>query len=174
MLFKYAAPRSYELIDLLLSHAPKNINSIDSRGLSYFHIASAQNDTAMVENFIQQGISVDSCIHSDGKINSGYSALHLAVDYNCKAVVDLLLRNNANVNIAMSKSYIRPLHIACNYNDEKFLENKQAYSIKKRKRFNYTDCYKTRIEIINLLLSNKADINAQISDGKQCLCTHAW
>ncbi|OXU28114.1 hypothetical protein TSAR_015382 [Trichomalopsis sarcophagae] len=166
----YASPRSYELIDLLLSSVPKNSNYSDSRGLSYFHIASAQNNTAMVESLLNlDGISIDARINLDDGINSGYSALHLAVDYNCKDVVELLLQHNANANIAMSSSDIRPLHLACNYNNNVFLKNKKTYWKKKKRGFNYVNSLSMRIEIMEILLDNKADINAKTSKGKTVL-----
>lgn len=108
----YAAIHNNALINFLLTHISQDTNHADSRGLTYFHIACTRNAVERVETLLENGVSVNLLVALDGKSYSGYFALHFAIDFNKKDVVQLLLRYGADVNANVG-NLMTPLHLAC-------------------------------------------------------------
>ncbi|XP_058793738.1 ankyrin-3-like [Phymastichus coffea] len=121
--------KNYKIIDLLLSvHNVANSNPINIEGLSHFHIACSRNNVNVVKSFIENGVSIDTCVlkHDKGTDSnvenwSGYSPLHFAVSHNRSKIVQLLLYKGANVALK-DKNGFTPLHITYRYTNEMFRE----------------------------------------------------
>lgn len=165
----YAAEKNDALVNLLLEHIPADLNSTDHQGLSHFHITCTRNDRNRVETFLQNGVSADSCVNFDASSYPGYSALHFAVDFNRKNIVDLLLKYAADVNAIAGSSKITPLHLSCTHSDNKFYQLIDNIPDNEVETIDWTSNRDDQIGIIELLLDRKADINARGSSGKTAL-----
>lgn len=170
----YLQPKNGDIIDLLLKVIPEDAIYADSRGLSHFHIACTRNDLKTVELFLQCGNLVDLRIKSDEYIYSGYTPLHLAVEYNRFDLVKALLENGANVNTKTSDGKTA-LHIACTHSSDKWYELIDIEDLDEEAcdNIDWISNRKDQISIIHLLLNYKADVNAKDNNDETpliCAC----
>lgn len=159
----YKVPKDNQLVDYLLQKIPKNFNPIDSQGLSHFHIACTTNQLESVGQFMEYNVPVNYYLNSSGIKYSGYSALHFAIVFNRREVVELLLQRNADVRATTASSKLTPLHFACMHSWNKFHELVQADL-----NCNNADWVKNRedqMKIINMLLAHNSDVNAIDASG---------
>lgn len=161
----YAASIKDTFVDLLITKIPLETNFTDSRGLSHFHIACTRNVPEKVQMFLKHGVSADLCVNSDDDHWSGFSALHFAVYFNRIDIVKLLLEHRANVSATATYLQMTPLHIACVHEIPKFYETVTKLEIEHR-NVDWSSYHKTQIEIIELLVNHKAEVNAPDSSGK--------
>lgn len=163
----YANPRNGIIIDLLMQVIPKDAIYADSRGLSHFHIACTRNDLSTVELFLQHENLASLQIASDEYIYSGYTPLHLAVEYNRFDLVKTLLINGANVNTKTSEGKTA-LHIACSHHSNKWYELVDIEDLDEEtyEKIDWISNRKDQIGIIELLLNYKADVNAEDNNNE--------
>ncbi|OXU24391.1 hypothetical protein TSAR_010297 [Trichomalopsis sarcophagae] len=163
----YAQPKNDVIIDLLLQAIPKNALYADSRGLSHFHIACTRNDLSILQLYLEHENLVSLQIKSDEHIYSGYTPLHLAVEYNRFDLVKALLENGADVNTKTSKGETA-LHIACSHSSDKWYELIYDKDLDKEAcdGIDWVSNRKSQIGIIQLLLNYKADINAKDNNNE--------
>ncbi|CAB0031406.1 unnamed protein product [Trichogramma brassicae] len=83
------------------------INYTDSSGLTHFHVACAIGCHDVVKKFLELGQDPNLLVHE-----TGYSALHLALAYDRRKVARLLLRSNADPNLANPEGSTA-LHLIC-------------------------------------------------------------
>lgn len=171
-----------EFIDLILSkYITKNTNPVNNNGLSYFHIACTTNNVGAIEAFLQNGVLIDTPVNSDSSKCPGYTPLHYAVAFNRKKAVKALLEYGANPNVK-EKNGLTPLHLACQQSAKKIhtilrksVNNSAAYGkidfefefkSSPKKMLDNIASQNEQIEIVELLLQYKSDINSQDSFGK--------
>lgn len=88
----------YFMVDSIWSaYSTVNENLVDGTGLSHFHIACTRDNVSIIENFLQNGVDVNSRVGSKSVRWAGYTALHFACSYLQLEVVDLLLEYGADV-----------------------------------------------------------------------------
>ena len=80
-----------------------------------FFEAVRNGDITKIEEEINNGFDIDS---SD---KYGYTALHYAASHNQIQVVEILLKNNANLNIEENKLFRTPLDIAVEKKHEQII-----------------------------------------------------
>lgn len=138
---------------------PNIINSSSSHVTS-LHKAVGDNNYKEVANLINLGENVNSICHYPAKkykSNTNCTALHVAVCKGNKKIVELLLKNNADINIE------------ANIPDS---DEDQKYSVVKE-YFNRTPLLlaiaQENKEIVELLIKNNADVNLKTSAGESAL-----
>ena len=114
---------AYVIVDLILEYmstvaAISLENSVDSTGLSHFHIACIGENlevvTHVVETFIQNNVDVNAAVSMDvNAIWAGYTPLHFAIK--SPTIINLLLEHGAAVNARDAEGYT-PLHVAMRKN----------------------------------------------------------
>uniref|UniRef100_A0ABD2W7G4 Uncharacterized protein n=1 Tax=Trichogramma kaykai TaxID=54128 RepID=A0ABD2W7G4_9HYME len=102
------------VVQLLLKHGA-NPNLADSRGFTPLHIICERDEDAdfLTELFFKINDEKHQWVQVDVRDMFGITPLHLALIYNRKGIVELLLRRGANQNLA-TKTRLTPLHIICN------------------------------------------------------------
>lgn len=160
-------------MNLLLQHCSKTVNPSDKYEVSYFHIACSTENVSLVESFINNGVSLDSCVTLDSEM-FGFTPLYYAIAYNQKSIVELLLQHNVDIDSKLATK--TALHVACNqeyifkYNDlsskNKLRLNKNKHSCK---NIDWSQNRDTQIAIVKLLLEHGADVHAKDSNGLTCL-----
>ncbi|CAD6227550.1 GSCOCG00001233001-RA-CDS [Cotesia congregata] len=135
------------------------INSSYSH-VTLLHKAVGNNNYKEATNLINLGENVNSICHYPAKKyknNTNCTALHLAVSKGNKKIVELLLKNNADINIEAN----------CLDSNED-----PKYSVAKE-YFNRTPLLlavaQENKEIVELLIKNNADINLKTSTGESAL-----
>ncbi|XP_058793596.1 serine/threonine-protein phosphatase 6 regulatory ankyrin repeat subunit B-like [Phymastichus coffea] len=171
-----------EFINLILSkYITKSSNPVNNNGLSYFHIACTTNNIGAIEAFLQSGVMIDTPIHSDSSKCPGYTPLHYAVTFNRRKTVKTLLENGANPNIK-EKNGFTPLHLACQQSAKKIhtilrksvntaaaygkIDFEFEFKSSPKKMLDNIASQNEQIEIVELLLQYKSDVNSQDSLGK--------
>uniref|UniRef100_A0ABD2XIA6 PRANC domain-containing protein n=1 Tax=Trichogramma kaykai TaxID=54128 RepID=A0ABD2XIA6_9HYME len=97
--------------NLFIIYNRVDVNYTDQTGLTHFHVACKySNCVEMVQRFLQHG--VDSNLLWRETLDS---PLHVAVRYGNGATFELLMRSNAEPNLANAKQ-CRPLHELCTKN----------------------------------------------------------
>ncbi|CAB0041782.1 unnamed protein product [Trichogramma brassicae] len=85
-----------------------DVNYIDDLGLTHFHVACNHGRNDIVEKFLEFGQDPNFLVQETGD-----SPLHLAMFSAAKKkMIELLLRNGANPNLA-NKDGLTPLHVIC-------------------------------------------------------------
>ncbi|XP_044595982.1 putative ankyrin repeat protein RF_0381 [Cotesia glomerata] len=135
------------------------INSSYSH-ITLLHKAVGDNNYKEAKNLINLGENVNSICHyppKKYKNNTNCTALHLAVSKGNKKIVELLLKNNADINIEAN----------CLDSDED-----PKYSVV-QEYFNRTPLLlaiaQENKEIVELLIKNNADVNLKTSNGESAL-----
>lgn len=86
------------IVDLILVKYSNGMdNPIDNGGVSHFHISCIREKTEVVKRFLQNGVNINSSVKTDAVLYPGYTPLHLAVNFNSKDIVNLLLKNGADI-----------------------------------------------------------------------------
>lgn len=165
----YVAEKNDAIIHPLLKHIPMDVNPIDPRGLSHFHIACTRTIPDQVETFLKNGVSPNLCADSDVEKHFERSPLHLAVQFNRITTVRLLLKHGATVNVITEKLKSTPLHLACTFSNTKYYSLIGSPKKVSGKTIDWVSIRKDQIEIIHLLLLYKANINAADSSNKTAL-----
>ncbi|CAB0033800.1 unnamed protein product [Trichogramma brassicae] len=88
-----------------------DLNYIDERGITHFHVACEYGCCDVVEKFLELGQDPD-CLAQKSDSSPIDSPLHLALDQKEYKMVALLLRNGANPN-SFNNNGLVPLHIIC-------------------------------------------------------------
>lgn len=102
-----------EIISLILAaYVKENINPIDKRGFSLFHIACYLGDISLVEKFLNSGRDINSCVSADSFSFAGFSPLHFAVESGCPRTVEILLLRGADITIKNSNGK-SSFYLAC-------------------------------------------------------------
>ncbi|KAJ8673305.1 hypothetical protein QAD02_004567 [Eretmocerus hayati] len=161
------------LMQLLLSKSQMSKNYSDSNGVSYLHIASSMNVSA-VKNLMENGALPLSHLNEDAPFKPGYFPLHFAVLFNKVEIVQYLLENGVNPNIkTVSEIKATPLHIACTYDESELyiFKNSVIYDNFEATLQSYQN---DKVRIVELLLKHGASINEKDSFGviplsKACL-----
>ncbi|KAJ8664977.1 hypothetical protein QAD02_006639 [Eretmocerus hayati] len=104
--------RNVPIIDVIL----KNCSLLLSRdglqkSVDLFHVACWRGNVDIVKEFINRGISLQSPSNFESNEWSGYTPLHFAVRGTKPEIFDLLLQNNADINITNQRGDT-PLHLA--------------------------------------------------------------
>lgn len=131
-----------------------NENPVGSHGFSHFHVACLVGNVKAVEYFLNHGVNVNQPTSEYDFTNTRLglacqSPLHVAIAENngCKDVIELLLKNGANIN-SKDSELNTPLH--------------------------HTQ-YNSDVKVLEILLSQGADINGQNMYGETILvrtCFH--
>ncbi|KAJ8682742.1 hypothetical protein QAD02_018534 [Eretmocerus hayati] len=109
--------KQMKLVDLILTNYIRfDNNAQDSEGFSHFHIACMRDKIEAVESFLKNGVDVNSTVDVNSKFWPGCTALHFAVQFEHKEIVDLLLKYNANVTVK-NVNNLTPLDIAIKSTD---------------------------------------------------------
>ncbi|CAB0029571.1 unnamed protein product [Trichogramma brassicae] len=85
-----------------------DVNYVDEDGLTHFHIACQFGCEAVVKKFLELGQD-PNCLE---QITTVSPPLHLALERDQDQLIDLLLRNGANPNLA-DQDGCTPLHVIC-------------------------------------------------------------
>ncbi|KAJ8664648.1 hypothetical protein QAD02_006310 [Eretmocerus hayati] len=110
----YSKKMNEPLTQLLLPKSQLNRNLTNHHGISYLHIASTL-DLSAVETLMKNGGSVQSSVSLDcDHFGSGYSALHFAVSFNKLEIVQYLLEHGVDPNVEVDgkNDTTTALHIA--------------------------------------------------------------
>uniref|UniRef100_A0ABD2VRR7 Uncharacterized protein n=2 Tax=Trichogramma kaykai TaxID=54128 RepID=A0ABD2VRR7_9HYME len=159
-----------EIFDMLFDVYDRyDVNYVDEDGLSHFHIACEFGCDYAVEKFLELGQDPDHLVPATGN-----SSLHLAVQYEHKKVVELLLRNGADPNL-FNNIGLTPLRIICQRDDdddglaELFFKIGNKLQInaqdKNRNTLLHAAIYRGHVNLIELLLRNGADPNPINKNG---------
>ncbi|CAB0028191.1 unnamed protein product [Trichogramma brassicae] len=154
-----------------------DLNYIDDRGLTHFHVACEYGLDDVVRKFLQLGLNPNCLVPSTGD-----SPLHLAVTHGHMVVARSLLRHNAVPNWS-NDAGSTPLDLICRKTSEDeaalflqiFYDSSEAYrpTINARDRQGDTQLHvalSTRRRILaEALLRNGADPNAAGSGGRRAL-----
>lgn len=106
----------YSMIDLMLSmYSFKDMDVTSKDEITHFHIAIWRSNRDVVQKFVENGMSVDSCLDPDSKRWPGFTSLHTAVDiseYSVNPVIDFLIKHGANSSAQDAKGRSTPLILA--------------------------------------------------------------
>jgi ankyrin repeat protein len=94
-----------------------NINAVNMNGSSCCHIAAQKKYLALLKDLIEKGADLNIQEKFDV---GGYTPLMYAVENNNLAMAELLLRHDADPNIADSRMWFSPLH-HCARGGEQFI-----------------------------------------------------
>uniref|UniRef100_A0ABD2WWN9 Uncharacterized protein n=1 Tax=Trichogramma kaykai TaxID=54128 RepID=A0ABD2WWN9_9HYME len=100
-------------IEVLLSKGA-NPNLADAEGLTPLHVICNRqdNDDVLLNAFFELNEEIRYMVQIDAQDNKGWTPLHYALDNNCKKLVEFLLRNGADSNLA-DEDGSSPLHFVC-------------------------------------------------------------
>jgi ankyrin repeat protein len=142
-----------------------------------FHKAVKEANVAKVKKLLGAGVSsrVKDMVQSVDP--DGTTALHWAVDSGSVEIVDLLLKNGANVNAKYEKSgFITPLHLAATGGDIKIVQQLLSAGADLGAKYYYMDetplhlaAKNGHANVVKLLLEKGADINAVLQNGSTAL-----
>lgn len=143
-----------------------NLKALDDSNLSLLHVAAkVENSKSIIEKLIELGLDIDT------KDEYGNTPLIHAANYNCPGNVETLLKLHANHSL-FNNDLDSALHIACaanNFEIGKILidhnANVNADGGNKMTPLIVAIYAKASIQLIELLLKNKADINYGNSNG---------
>ncbi|XP_011505281.1 PREDICTED: ankyrin-1-like [Ceratosolen solmsi marchali] len=170
------------LIDLILSKdISKCTNPVNNYGLSHFHIACTTNNIVAIEKFLENEASVFTPVNFNSPICPGYTPLHFAVTFNRSTTAKILLQRNADSNMKEANGFTA-LHLACQQDAKKIhtiLRNSINVSNTYGK-INFERAYKEspikvldliakqteQVDILDLLLQYKSNVNSQDNSGK--------
>ncbi|CAB0042735.1 unnamed protein product [Trichogramma brassicae] len=95
-----------------------DLNYIDEAGMTHLHVACDFGLAHVVEKFLAFRQDLNSLVSATGD-----TPLHLALTKNCHFVAGLLLRSEANPNLA-NQAGLTPLHIICKiyHHDDKLIK----------------------------------------------------
>ncbi|XP_023316075.1 ankyrin-1-like [Trichogramma pretiosum] len=101
------------VVELLLSHGA-DPNLTDRNGNTLLHIicAGRSNRYFVVEILFQVCRKINRTVQINARDKDGNTPLHLALEYPCEKVLDLLLQNGADPNSRNTKGF-SPLHVIC-------------------------------------------------------------
>lgn len=153
-----------KIIKLLLKYCSTTENPSDNYGVSHFHIACVFDDLDVVKTFIENGVSLNSYVHSRKTMWFGFTALYFAIAYNQPNCVELLLQSKADMNSKLSE--FTALNLACNQQHFKYDEMIESYDRKPYGGYVYVDFGTNsyyQIEIVKLLLKYGADVDTKDS-----------
>uniref|UniRef100_A0ABD2XEJ9 Cadherin domain-containing protein n=1 Tax=Trichogramma kaykai TaxID=54128 RepID=A0ABD2XEJ9_9HYME len=149
-----------------------DVNYTDELGLTHFHVVCELGLDEVVEKFLELGQD-PNCLEQE----MSDSPLHSALRCGNRRVVDLLLRNGANPNLA-NKNGLTPLHIICKrYDDDGLVkmlfelsnEKYQPLQVDAQDEFGDTPLQVTlscdRKNLFELLLRKGANPNLANSEG---------
>ncbi|XP_008213008.1 ankyrin-3 [Nasonia vitripennis] len=105
--------QSFGIIDSILGHAARaKVANLDDRGFSRLHVASINNDTLAVEQFLYtHPESVNQRVTWDKSDWLGYTPLHFAMHFGSIEVANLLLSKGACISLKNAEGNT-PLHTA--------------------------------------------------------------
>ncbi|XP_001604063.1 ankyrin-3 [Nasonia vitripennis] len=182
----------HDFLDSILNkYVPKNVNPINNFGLSHLHIACTTRNTNAIESFLENHAdAINKRVNFDASKCPGYTPLHFAVDFNRKEAVEILLQHNVDINLK-DKNGFTPLHLACQQNAKKIhtiLRNslspimfeiinsdhslfffKESPTISTKHKVIDLDLIAKQtmqVEIVDLLLRHKSDLDSQDEFGK--------
>jgi ankyrin repeat protein len=134
-----------------------------------FVVAAMQGKKEDVEKLLNKGVDVDAVVKEDS-----WTALIWASRKGHTDIVELLLNNGANVNLA-PYSGVSALHLASKYGHKQIVElllNKGA-DVNAETSGKFTALIlaseQGNIDIVKLLLDNGADVNAKTTSGRTAL-----
>ncbi|UCM86429.1 MAG: ankyrin repeat domain-containing protein (plasmid) [Rickettsia endosymbiont of Culicoides impunctatus] len=186
--------KTKEIISILVKHNA-SVSIQNNNGDTVLHLAFEKNDKEVIglllksvedgkilllENSHGHTVLKLALMSSDNDIIScfinfrdymGNSALHLAVKNNAKEIIDLLIKNNIDLNI-VNNNGATAIHLAVASNNEELVEYLIGYHVK----INIQDvCGNTpmhlsaevgNIKIFEIILEDNADLNLKNQDGK--------
>ncbi|KAJ8667125.1 hypothetical protein QAD02_008787 [Eretmocerus hayati] len=180
---------SKEIVDLLLRNG-SNVNAASKANLTPLYIAAQRGHRKIVKLFLKHGATIDEknpdlliaavkygylrIIEfflqrgaSANMFHKGMSLLHSAAMYDREKVVELLLEYKADVN-ALDKTGESPLFYAVRIGSWRIAESLLAggADLKINPTILNTAVKTSSAEIIQLLLSHKADVNTRDRSGK--------
>uniref|UniRef100_A0ABD2XEG4 Uncharacterized protein n=1 Tax=Trichogramma kaykai TaxID=54128 RepID=A0ABD2XEG4_9HYME len=167
-----------EIVGMLFKIYKKfEVNYTNELGLSHFHIACEFGCDEVVKKFLKLGQDPNCLV-----AKTGDSPLHLALEREQKNVVELLLRNGANPNLA-NKIKLTPLQIICKGDCDDYNLVKMLFELSKEKfrpvQVNVQDMVgitpllwalsRDRRKLVKLFLRNGANPNLTKMDGSTSL-----
>ena len=131
-----------EIIDLILVVHDECIhNSVNNHGLSHFHIACTRSNAKVVQGFLGRGMkNINAKVDLDEVHLAGCTALFVAVQYNRKDVVQVLLQ----------QSGLYDVNAKC---------QKQRTAIFEAARYSYFKCYAL---IRDLALVGRGEVDTEV------------
>lgn len=123
----------------------KGVNDLDGTGVSPLHYAALYGHKDIANLLISKGALIDS-----RSIREDATPLHMAVSGRHTDIVMLLIEKGANVNAQETMNYATPLHFASGITVNRVCGVKISHP---------------KVEIVKILLSNGADVNAAARHG---------
>ncbi|KAJ8675963.1 hypothetical protein QAD02_011749 [Eretmocerus hayati] len=112
----------YAIVDLLLT-SEKLVNCSSIKSLTHLHIACMRNRVDVVKKFLQNDIScINTCVNEKSARWSGYTPLHIAVQYQCVETVEALLSNGADIIIKATNNQATALHLAHTFRNNQIID----------------------------------------------------
>jgi cytohesin len=139
--------------EAMLKKNPALANAKDEDGETPLHIAAQMGDVELVELLLENTKDVNT------PDESGATPLHLAAGSGQKEVAELLLAKKADVN-ARDNGDQTPLHFAVAPDPSQFFSDPTLGTAGGAVDIS------SRLEVVKLLLDNKADVNARDGGGK--------
>ncbi|KAJ8668562.1 hypothetical protein QAD02_010225 [Eretmocerus hayati] len=166
--FKYGSRETFDLISSKLANQIENLTN--EEGLSIFHMLCTTKRLDAIENFLQDGVDINTQVKSDSMRWAGFAAIHFACLFQQKEVVALLLMYGADVSVENGIN-LRPSDMLINNLDlYKVYKQHEAFKCLVKIFISFPDKFSNRkISPLHAVCVNEIK---DLEDMRQCLMSN--